>query len=424
MISNPYILGTTVQNEQMFFGRMAELATLREQIGKGSSTAVVGLRRIGKSSLLYHLTHHDSKLPDQTAITYLDLLDGRYHTRQGLLMGILAGLNKAVNQRYRWDTPCEMPAFIESIRQMKEDGYQPVVCLDELERLMHHPDIFDKDFFNAWRSLGSMGTLAFVTASRLRLADVVQHNGETSPFTNIFTQMMVGGLDHPAATQLLRIPFRAAQRTPPPDSHIEFALSLTGRHPYFVQIGGHTLWQIDGTNREQLREHIGRAAREPMRQLWADLSTTEQAAALRLATGKGAVPNYELILDDLRQTGLVQRDERGNDTLFSDFLYDWLAQGVFKQTADARPLGGQPKGLPNAATPTPRPATAPLYAYALVVLACVLIALVVVLILPTERFWLFFITLSIMLPFVLVGVDKLTGNQFLGWLTKILSHWK
>lgn len=53
---------------------------------------------------------------------------------------------------------------------------------------MSHPQIFDRNFFEAWRSLGSMGDLTFVTASRARLSDVVRHDGNTSPFTNIFTQ--------------------------------------------------------------------------------------------------------------------------------------------------------------------------------------------------------------------------------------------
>ncbi|MEZ4641990.1 MAG: hypothetical protein R3E31_04495 [Chloroflexota bacterium] len=67
---------------------------------------------------------------------------------------------------------------------------------------MSHPETFNRDFFEAWRALGSMGTLAFVTASRVRI-DVVQHNGSTSPFTNIFTQLTLAGLQPNAARALL-----------------------------------------------------------------------------------------------------------------------------------------------------------------------------------------------------------------------------
>ncbi|MBE2199941.1 MAG: ATP-binding protein [Anaerolinea sp.] len=120
--NSPYIPGVTARDPAMFFGRADELAQLTDAIRKGSSQAVVGLRRIGKSSLLYHLSHHTS-LPDHVAIVYLDLLDANYHTAPGLLGGIWRGLQQATG---RGDVPSaapDMAAFTSAIRQMKADGY-------------------------------------------------------------------------------------------------------------------------------------------------------------------------------------------------------------------------------------------------------------------------------------------------------------
>jgi len=415
--NSPYIPGITVRDPAMFFGRADELAQLTDAIRKGSSKAVVGLRRIGKSSLLYHLTHH-TNLPDHIAIVYLDLLDANYHTAPGLLGGIWCGLQQATG---RGDTPPaapDMAAFTSAIRQMKADGYQPVVCLDELERLMSHPQIFDRDFFEAWRSLGSMGDLAFVTASRARLSDVVRHNGNTSPFTNIFTQLTLRGLEENAARALLTQPFRAANRPAPPDSHIEYALLLIGRHPFFLQIAGDTLWRVGGINREQFRQQIAAAARQPTEQLWRDLSPTEQAAALRLATGKGATPNWAQEKAKLLETGLAEPTLTDNPRLFSDLLTDWLRQGAFRQTPALRPLSGA-AAEPPILQPTSAPPARPIYASALIFL----VGLAVIALLAQWlgwAVWLIPLVLAIYLAFVLVGDNKITGRDFLDMLDKWL----
>ena len=414
--NSPYIPGMTVRDPAMFFGRIDELAQLTDAIRKGRSEAVVGLRRIGKSSLLYHLAHH-ATVPDNIAIAYLDLLDARYHTILGLISGILQGLQQTTGHRYAWPAAPDIASFTETIRQMKADGYQPVVCLDEMERLMAHPETFDRAFFEAWRALGSMGDLAFVTASRARLSDVVQHNGSTSPFTNIFTQLTLRGLEENAARALLTQPFRAANRPVPPDSHIEYALPVSGRHPFFLQLAGETLWRMGGVNREQFRQQMATAARQPMEQLWRDLSPTEQAAALRLATGKGAVPNWAQEQASLLEIGLAEAMPTGEPRLFSNLLTDWLRQGAFRQTPALRHLPGA-AAEPPILQPTPTSAR-PIYASAFIFL----VGLAVIALLAQWLGWgvmVIALLLAIYLAFVLVGDDKITGRDFLDMLDKWL----
>jgi ABC-type phosphate/phosphonate transport system ATPase subunit len=63
----------------MFFGRDEELKRIRDRLRKGDSTAVVGLRRIGKSSLLYQLAHQADQLPQGVVAVYLDLQEAVHH---------------------------------------------------------------------------------------------------------------------------------------------------------------------------------------------------------------------------------------------------------------------------------------------------------------------------------------------------------
>ncbi|MCP4428436.1 MAG: ATP-binding protein [Chloroflexi bacterium] len=425
---SPYILGNTVQDPAMFFGRAQELTALYAALEKGSSKAVVGLRRIGKSSLLYHLSHH-ATLPDHIAIAYLDLQDGRYQTIPQLLTGILQGIDRAVGGRYQFDPAPDMTAFAEAIERIKQDGYQPVICLDELEQLMIHAETFDRRFFAGWRALGSRGKLVFITASRVSINDVVQHNGKTSPFANIFTQLTLAGLDKTAVRALLTDPFRAAGRNVIASVYIEQTLPLVGRHPFFLQIGGDELWRNGAVNRKKFRRNLANAAKMPMTQLWQDLRATEQAAALRLATGHGAVPHWEDAQHRLLTIGLAEEDKDGQLRLFSDLLADWLKKGTFQQSADPRPLKGKQKNdsgkrpIPPPLQPTPKQETKPIYAYTLALLAIVVICFFIVLFLPLQKAAFFLALLLILFLALFVLMGKATVEQFLTGIDKALRGW-
>ena len=71
-VANPYSAGPIVTDAEMFFGREEELRCIRDRLRKGGSMAVIGLRRIGKSSLLYQLAHQADQLPEGAVAAYLE----------------------------------------------------------------------------------------------------------------------------------------------------------------------------------------------------------------------------------------------------------------------------------------------------------------------------------------------------------------
>jgi len=97
--TNPYITGGLVKDPAMFFGRKEELHLIRDRLRKGDSTSVVGLRRIGKSSLLYQLANQAEALPQGVVAVYLDLQDAAHHTPLGLLDAALRRLDKRLGRR-------------------------------------------------------------------------------------------------------------------------------------------------------------------------------------------------------------------------------------------------------------------------------------------------------------------------------------
>src|SRR4051812_24741982 len=55
-MQNPYTSRSMVKNIEYFFGRAEALETIFGNIGSCQHTSIVGERRIGKSSLLWHIT--------------------------------------------------------------------------------------------------------------------------------------------------------------------------------------------------------------------------------------------------------------------------------------------------------------------------------------------------------------------------------
>src|SRR3974390_1975568 len=76
---NPYLNRVMIQDPKQFFGRRSEVRRILARLGadRPQSISLVGERRIGKSSLLYHLTcreGQDRHLADRSSliIVFLD----------------------------------------------------------------------------------------------------------------------------------------------------------------------------------------------------------------------------------------------------------------------------------------------------------------------------------------------------------------
>ena len=417
--TNPYITGGLVEDPAMFFGREKELRRIRDRLRKGDSTAVVGLRRIGKSSLLYQLTHQTDRLPEGVVAVYLDLQDAAHHTPLGLLDAALRHLDGQLNGRYSFDPVQNLGEFSAAVKRIAADGYRPVLCLDEVEELVEREE-FDNDFFEALRSLGNQRQLAFVTASGESLDALLRQGGRTSPFYNIFVDLPLGGLSDEAARALLTEPFRAAGLKPPPADYVNLALEMAGRHPFYLQMAAYHLFERrkkgDVVDRRAWREAFARDAERHFRGLWRSLSAEEKQGVQKLAGAPtAAVRDWERTLADLRRCGLAEGDA-ANPRLFSDVLAEMVRRGEVER--EKPPRNRRRSHRPKAE----RRALSPLYSYALVALAAAVVSALIVWLLPVDRFLPFFVVLTVVLTFILVLADKLTGEHFVKWLSSLLGR--
>jgi hypothetical protein len=437
---NPYNYSTVVTDPSRFFGREAALEDLCTRLRNMQSTSVVGLRRVGKSSLLYQLACTlSNKLGQDYVPVYISLQDARCRTVADFVKTIVTKLNErlggivgghpigvtlqqgALQQDYlvrlrqildksfnrdelrtlsfdlsvdydnlpgegkvskarelisylerrdriselvrigkkrrpniSWEYVSEvtkeapsrsqstpigrlrealkakrlrgvttvssvtgMPSFSEMLEKLDHAGIRLVVCLDEFEEFMRHPEEFTDGFLEALRALGEQSKLAIVTASRTPLVDLIRAGQLTSPFYNIFSQIELGLLEAEAAQELRRAPF-AWEGIVPSLEHEALIKELGGRHPCFLQMACYHLYEAlhqpqfpQADVVEVVRGHFERDA-EPHFGWLCDHLSADEKAALRAVVGYGFITqDTRRVLGRLTRLGVVEQVDGG-----------------------------------------------------------------------------------------------------------------
>ena len=277
---NPFFNGGHVQPEA-FVGRKAELRRIFSALdtahtGQLQSIAVVGPRRIGKSSLLFYVAHRFAQhlaTPQNYRFAYVDLQKASSKTLDSLLIKILAELGAPKNAK-----TMPLAKFEDAVVALKAKGRLPVILLDEFEELTQKPEVFTNDLYDSWRALMNASAAAFITASRASLGDLAQAERYTSPFFNIFTYLTLGELTADDAEELIR---RGATCDRPfSDGERNNMFLLGENHPYKLQLAGRMIYdaKADGepVDWDKLRDEF----ESQLRQVDLKLNLPRKARAL------------------------------------------------------------------------------------------------------------------------------------------------
>jgi uncharacterized protein len=237
---NPFTNRGVITNEEDFIGREEQIGEIIGRLRTLQSSSVVGERRIGKSSLLFHLTQIGARRIEDGSYRffYLDLQNARFHTAAGFFRATLNALGVApdtiqstINDGQSLNR--NLIAFTDQIEAMQQRGERIVLCLDEFEIIFKHRDQFPEDFFDHIRSMLNIRTLAFVTASRKTLETHSLEGKLTSPFYNLFTVVELNEFTEAEAQQFLDTYHQRVNFT---DDEIEFIISYLDPHPMKLQI--------------------------------------------------------------------------------------------------------------------------------------------------------------------------------------------
>jgi hypothetical protein len=131
------------------------------------------------------------------------------------------------------------------LRRIRAAGLEVILCLDEFEGLARNAR-FEPDFYGELRSLASELGVVMITASKRSLYELTYEHAETlsSPFFNIFSELPLTLMPPDEARLLLT---RVAEQGGGPglcDDEVDYALTLAGPHPFFLQLAGAQLYDL------------------------------------------------------------------------------------------------------------------------------------------------------------------------------------
>jgi hypothetical protein len=235
-----------------FFGRAEEVRAILSRVARGQSVSVVGPRRIGKTSLLMHVsdptTRAGYELVDEPVFVYVDChLIGESGTDSDVYRMLLERAIKATPEGD--DTTAHGSRESDSfeslrshLRRASRSGVRTVLLLDEFEVLAHNRRL-DAPFFDALRSL-QKSDVTYVTASTETLYDLLPQARDFSgsPFFNIFHTLRLGLLQ-PEEARALVVGLAERASIQFSEDDLAFLQRVAGPHPLYLRMAAYRLFE-------------------------------------------------------------------------------------------------------------------------------------------------------------------------------------
>ncbi|WP_448269470.1 AAA family ATPase [Nostoc sp. DSM 114159] len=253
--ANPFVAAGMIEDPRLFVGRKDELHAIASRMKGDQPTSIniVGDKHIGKSSLLHYfvLTWQQRVLNNSNyVVIYLPLRGVDCQTETGFYEAVAEGLLSHVQgwqqrslQNCWRSKPLNRQAFSDAVKQWKQQGKLPVLCLDDFESLLKYPDKFDNGFYDNLRSLMDSNALMLVVASRKQLDVYANEHRFVSSFFNIGHTIFLNELTTDEAIELSRLPTRSTNGAALSVDEQNHAQQWGDRHPCKLQLAGYYLWE-------------------------------------------------------------------------------------------------------------------------------------------------------------------------------------
>ena len=328
-MNNPYVARGPLRNPEMFYGRADELSEIAAFLNGNQSVSIVGPRRIGKTSLLYHLmrpdTWHSLGMGRDNLFVYLDSAILAGNSQQEIFAQFSSEMRIALHTQGQMPEPAletaiatpTRIAFEAAVRKLNQRGLRVVMILDEFELLSTNSQV-DVNFFNSLRSGAGRLQLAFLTASAQPLLELTYSTQSqeilSSPFFNIFAQIFLGLLAEGEARALIRTPMEGAGVVV--DDQLEdFVYELVGGHPLGLQMACFHAFGMPDDFAEIQRRTLYELG-DHLQYYWNHLSPTERDVLGHLSDAvqrEGNDPTIRVTLRDLMRKCLLIRAQTSYD---------------------------------------------------------------------------------------------------------------
>lgn len=330
---NPYLNRVAIRDRQNFVGRARELSRLFDRLNAPlpQSIAIVGERRIGKSSLLHHLNDPETQRlsltdPQQYLFVLLDLQERRQATVEDFFRLVYDGVDKILKP-IAVDKSATYEGFRNTVVSLTQRHQRLIFLLDEFEIIGSNPH-FDRQFFDFLRGLANNNDVAYITASGVDLQRLCA-SGEiaSSPFFNIFWTLPLGPFQLEEAKTLIAEPSAAAGCPLAP--YTDVLLTVSGFFPFYLQIACSAAFELlletpDHLDQDNLMEICWDEMHPHFAFIWQSLSDDERTLCLELTTASPGTPRHPA-LRNLKRKGYVVEDA-GQPRLFSHLFLEFVQQ--------------------------------------------------------------------------------------------------
>jgi hypothetical protein len=343
---NPYGQLTAIRSAEMFFDREDSLELLFGALMDGQSIAIIGQRRIGKSSFLACccLPEIQKRVGfdlDNHLLILMDLEEYLQRTPDGFFAIVCEQLLQQGRQRLSLEMPpgTSGDQFSQLLSQFKSQGFHPVLLLDEFDSIVRNPQ-FTPDFFSFLRAQANAGKVSYVTAS-LAALDQISHSGIVgSPFFNIFSHHSLGQFTEEAAVALITVPSKAAGCLFT-ENEIQFVLEVAGRHPFYIQRTCYFLFHQKSRSSKKLNlPHLASQIYDELlphfAYAWDHLESEQQEQLRREAIRKDS---QQRKIPELSASSLFRKFVRDKTKITSGKLTMEYLRGVLDKLDDFKFLG-------------------------------------------------------------------------------------
>ncbi len=324
---NPFLNRLMIQHPQYFYGRHAELMRIYERIKavRPQSMSIVGVRRIGKSSLLKAIHHPENRRrylphPEEYVFVFMDLQAKRNVVLPEIFRYIYSELQKEYRGRLRVNASPDYDGMQEIVSAFQEAGLKLIFLWDEFESVTRNHEV-GPEFYAFFRALANNFNVAYITSSADQLQRLC-HAKEISdsPFFNIFTNQRLGVFKNEEARQLiLELSAKAGRSLAP---YVDFVLDIAGCFPFFIQIACSALYALAAEGKPDLgkaKEAFMEEAGPHFLEYWERFDESKQAVVVALARKKSLPREHAFALKDLTQEGFVSEGKLFS-SLFTEFV--------------------------------------------------------------------------------------------------------
>lgn len=300
--TSPYILNS-VAPESMFFGRDTEEAFMISALTT-NSVALLGGRRIGKTSLLRHMNR--------------SLDAAGYRVFYGDCQTVREWDDFAKLAKRAWGIEVSLPFsplhLLDLVKTLSGNNEGSVVfLLDEIDQLLdwdknHSDNEVPEGFFRACRSLSQEAIAQFVFTGERTIAHKLWD--PQSPHWNFCQPMMLRQLDEAAARQLILSPLKGLQIViEREDEFIQIAWKRTSGHPQLLQSLGDRLMRLLNERHHDARRSVGPGdlafisdnyayAEQYLETYWGQATNIERLLSLLVASGLETTSSLQQYLRD------------------------------------------------------------------------------------------------------------------------------